>query len=135
MGYINKMIMTKGEFVDRISILLHKAQKIGEKSYPEFVKFAEELLLEVPEEELLIMIKGIRNSYNINGKIWKLESDIRLNKEKELGLEEVGRRAIEIRNINNERIQAQNDINKVLGGFENPNIKYWEELKKKEKKK
>lgn len=129
------MQMTRGEFVDRLSILLHKTQKIKEPAYPEFIKFAEELLLDIPEDELLVIIRGIRNSYKINGKIWALESDIRLNKEKSLGLKEVGRRAIEIRNINNERIQAQNEINNILGGYKNPNLEYWKNLKKKEQKK
>lgn len=46
-----------------------------------------------------------------NGDIWKLESDIRLGKEGELGLEEVGRRAIQIREFNKERIKIKNDLN------------------------
>lgn len=46
----------------------------------------------------------------INGRIWDLESDIRKGKEGELGLEEVGRRAIAIRNINAERIALKNTI-------------------------
>ena len=83
----------------------------------------------------MLTIRGIRNSYKINGEIWKLESDIRMNKEKSLGLEECGRRAIEIREINNKRIEAQNVVNKILGGFENPNVEYWKELKKKGKTK
>lgn len=46
-----------------------------------------------------------------NGDIWLLESDIRLGKENELGLEEVGRRAIKIREINKLRIDVKNKIN------------------------
>ena len=46
----------------------------------------------------------------INGRIWDLESDIRKGKEGELGLEEVGRRAIAIRNINGERIALKQKI-------------------------
>jgi hypothetical protein len=50
----------------------------------------------------------------INGKIWDLESDIRKGKEGELGLEEVGRRAIAIRNHNAERIEIKNSIAKYF---------------------
>ena len=46
-----------------------------------------------------------------NGDIWLLESDIRLGKEKELGLEEIGRRALQIRDHNKLRIDAKNKLN------------------------
>jgi len=57
--------------------------------------------------------------FEINGKIWSLESDIRLGKETELGLEEVGRRALQIRDHNKVRIQYKNELNlKYNEGFE-----------------
>jgi len=46
-----------------------------------------------------------------NGDIWSLESDIRLGKENELGLEEVGRRALQIRDHNKLRIEVKNRLN------------------------
>jgi uncharacterized protein YxjI len=46
----------------------------------------------------------------INGQIWDLESDIRRGKEGELGLEEVGRRALLIRDKNAVRIAIKNEI-------------------------
>jgi hypothetical protein len=52
-----------------------------------------------------------------NGQIWDLESDIRKGKEGELGLEEVGRRAIAIRDINGLRIMIKNEIAKHFGEF------------------
>lgn len=62
-----------------------------------------------------IEIRGIVPSFidslkTINGQIWDLESDIRKGKEGELGLEEVGRRAIAIRNLNNVRIAIKNEV-------------------------
>jgi len=39
-----------------------------------------------------------------------LESEIRRGKEKELGLEEVGKRAIDIREFNKKRISIKNEI-------------------------
>jgi hypothetical protein len=52
--------------------------------------------------------------YEVNGKIWDLESDIRRGKENELGLEEVGRRALEIRNLNAHRILLKNEVAKLF---------------------
>ena len=46
-----------------------------------------------------------------------MESDIRKGKEGELGLEEVGRRAIAIRDINGLRIMIKNEIAKYFGEF------------------
>ena len=53
--------------------------------------------------------------YETNGKIWDLESAIRKGKENELGLEEVGRRAIEIRTINGQRIAIKSEIVEKIG--------------------
>lgn len=120
-----------GEFLDRTSILLHKCQKIGELSYPEFIRYVEELLLELPEENFPEMIRIFRKLYEINGKMWKLEFDIRMGKEKVLGLEEIGERALQIRHLNNERIETQNEIIKKFGGYTNPNVGYWKKEKSK----
>lgn len=113
------MEMTIGEFLDKISIQLHKVEKIGSESYPEFVKLTEELLLKTPIENFEEVIKGIRKLYKINGEIWGLESDLRKGKEKELGLKEIGKRAILIRNKNNKRIIEQNRLIDIFGGFKN----------------
>jgi hypothetical protein len=59
--------------------------------------------------------KLISNSFEAllkhNGDIWLLESDIRLGKEGELGLEEVGIRALQIRDYNKLRIDVKNKLN------------------------
>jgi hypothetical protein len=52
---------------------------------------------------------------SINGEIWDLESDIRKGKEGELGLEEVGRRAIRIREFNKIRVGYKNIIVETFG--------------------
>lgn len=54
---------------------------------------------------------------DIHRKIWNLEADIRLGKEKRLGLEEVGRRALAIRDLNRQRIQIKNRIAVATGGY------------------
>ena len=115
------MEMTKGEFIDRLSILTLKEQKIGSDCFFEFIKYAEDVLYNFPADKIQIAVISLRRLYEINGEIWKLESDIRKGKEEELGLEEVGRRALQIRDWNNKRIAVQNEINKY---FDEPlNIK------------
>lgn len=68
------------------------------------------------------------NLLRINGNIWNLESDIRLGKEGELGLEEVGRRAIQIRELNKQRIEVKNRLNQVFKeGFQEVKIEHGSE--------
>ena len=113
------MEMSFGEYIDRLSIHLHKIQKIGPECYPEFVHLIQELLLKTPIKNFEEIIKSLRKLYEINGEIWKRESDLRKGKEKKLGLAEIGKRAIQIRDWNNKRIAEQNRINKLFGGFLN----------------
>jgi hypothetical protein len=51
----------------------------------------------------------------IHKQIWLLEAELKSGRESELGLEELGRRAIEIRNWNNRRIAIKNSMADKLG--------------------
>lgn len=51
---------------------------------------------------------------SIHNHIWNLESELKTGKESELPLEEIGRRAIAIRDWNNQRIQIKNTIAEQL---------------------
>ena len=78
----------------------------------------ENVLEEFKKKGVLVRPEWIDKLYEINGRIWDLEADIRQGKEDKLGLEEVGRRALKIRGINRERIEAKNLITKETGsGF------------------
>jgi hypothetical protein len=46
--------------------------------------------------------------------IWALESDLRRGLEENLGLEEIGRRAVAIRNHNNRRVEIKNQLAEQL---------------------
>ena len=73
----------------------------------------------------MIKERILKKLYEVNGKIWDLEADIRKGKEGELGLEEVGRRAIEIRNLNKTRISIKNEITEVTGsGFKDVKVNH-----------
>ena len=51
----------------------------------------------------------------INGKMWDAEYDIRKGLDAALGLEEIGRRALAIRNLNRDRIAVKNKITDLVG--------------------
>jgi len=51
----------------------------------------------------------------IHEMIWSLESDLKSGKENQVPLEEIGRRAITIRDWNNKRIAIKNRIAETLG--------------------
>jgi hypothetical protein len=50
------------------------------------------------------------NLVSIHNQIWELESELKTGREAELPLEEIGRRAIAIRDWNNQRIRVKNAI-------------------------
>lgn len=52
--------------------------------------------------------------YNIHAEIWNLEFELKTGLESHLSLEEIGRRAIKIRDWNNKRITLKNHMASVL---------------------
>lgn len=99
------MKMPISEIADRYSITLLKSQRIDN------INLDEELKTYKKELDLYDNIKNyIDRLYEINGQIWDLESDIRKGKENLLGLEEVGRRAILIREKNKIRVGIKNEM-------------------------
>lgn len=53
--------------------------------------------------------------YNIHNQIWLLEAELKSGNENSLSLEEIGRRAIAIRDLNNKRISLKNKMAEILG--------------------
>ncbi|MDP3645510.1 MAG: hypothetical protein Q8R25_00275 [bacterium] len=110
------MEMPLNEVIDRYSILLLKKERLpaNEALAKECARF-ETNLARCPDKKY--MNDTVASLKEVNGKIWDLESDIRKGKEGELGLEEVGRRAIAIRDLNAERIRLKNIIARKEGEF------------------
>jgi hypothetical protein len=106
------MKMPIGDIADRYSICKLKSERLGLDNSKEL----DELKNELNKYEDIDIYVG--KLYEVNGQIWDLESDIRKEKEDELGLEEVGRRAIKIRGFNNIRVSYKNEISsKYNEGF------------------
>ena len=64
----------------------------------------------------LVLIQGeLDQLYDIHKSIWNLEAELKSGREKNLALEEIGRRAIEIRDWNHQRIELKNAMANKLG--------------------
>lgn len=98
------------ELVDRLAIAEIKFYRTGAN---------QEELAWYQEQILKINFDIVREEYQslkqIHDKIWDLESELKSGKEDELSLDEIGRRAIEIRNWNRRRIDLKNQMAEKLG--------------------
>lgn len=111
------MEMPHAEIVDRLAILILKCERIGDEYLVEYYKFSVELMLNFPPSDMSFVMGKLKELVHANADIWDLESDIRFGREKELGIEEVGRRALKIRKCNGVRINIKNEISEHFNEF------------------
>ena len=97
------------ELIDRLAIAEVKFQRTGAN---------EEELLWYKDQALYIDLGEIVTEYEdlkcIHNEIWNLEAELKSGREAELALEEIGRRAIAIRDHNNKRVALKNAIAEKL---------------------
>ena len=62
-----------------------------------------------------IITRELDQLYQIHAQIWSLESELKSGVEHQLPLEEIGRRAIQIRDWNNKRMALKNCMAEKLG--------------------
>lgn len=107
------MKMPISEILDRYSIAILKKERANAENEKEIFDLNKEIenYKNMNEE---IIENYIQKLIEINGQIWDLESDIRKGKEGLLGLEEVGRRAIKIRENNKIRVTYKNEIVEIF---------------------
>ena len=106
--------MPISEILDRYSIAILKKERADAENSKEI----NDLRFEIDgylKDHYEFINQKIKDLIQVNGDIWDLESDIRRGKEGELGLEEVGRRAIKIREFNKIRITYKNDVVDYFG--------------------
>ena len=112
------MEMPLSEVLDRLVIVRLKMERIKTENKAKEYEYYKKAVDEYKKRGMVIKQEWIDRLYEANGKIWDLEYDIRKGKEGNLGLEEVGRRAIRIREINKIRISIKNEIAETTGsGF------------------
>lgn len=116
------MRMTPGEVMDRWTILRMKA-RIAPEMTSELSRYAAEahsLLDRGASEGTLTPLRGhLLSLMEANAKIWVLEGEIRGGDD--LPLDEVGRRALRIRDFNRFRVEAKGAIDRLFG--ETPDVK------------
>ena len=98
------------ELVDRyvISLIKHEKTQANQAELEFYKNQLDKLDLELIKSEL-------DNLHSIHMQIWNLESELKSGHEAELSLEEIGKRAIQIRNLNNQRIRLKNLMAEKLG--------------------
>lgn len=99
------------EFIDRLCIARVKHRRTGGANQTE-LDWYESKFAGIPRSrELDDLISRI---IEIHDRIWDLEWQLKSGKENELSLEQIGLRAIEIRNLNNQRIKYKNSVAELL---------------------
>ena len=119
------MKISIGDITDRYTICKLKSERLQLDLSGEI----NQLLLEMKNYDGLS--EYVESLYKVNGDIWDLESDIRKGNEALLGLEEIGRRALKIRDFNNIRVRIKNEINsKFNQGFIEVKMNHGSEVEK-----
>ena len=111
---MKKPVYNLGDVIDKLSILNMKVY-FGDES-----SISEHRYLEQSLKSYGIDGKIITNAMRLmfmNRMIWELENEMRNGGEDRLGLEEVGKRAVKIRDFNKKRIEYKNIINSHSNGF------------------
>lgn len=97
------------ELIDRLAIAEVKFQR---------TQANREELLWYKDQALHVDLSEVVNEYEdlkrIHNEIWNLEAELKSGREAELALEEIGRRAIAIRDHNNKRVALKNAIAEKL---------------------
>jgi uncharacterized protein YxjI len=123
---VKPIITPVPEVADRYTIALLKIERLGpdeidiDDMRKQINYYREGLKLEDPELSLLV-----NDLYEINGEMWDAEYAIRKGQDENLGLEEIGRRALRIRDLNRIRMKVKNDIVELTGdGFKDCKMNY-----------
>ena len=116
---IKEIITPLPEVIDRYTIALLKLERL-DKSEIDVDEMQEQV--EYYKRGIDFSNEGIVNLsdelYKVNGKIWDIEGSIRKGLDDDLGYEEIGKRAVIVRDLNRKRMKIKNDIIELTGdGF------------------
>lgn len=112
------------EVVDRYTIALLKSQRLPEGERQEFARQAEHFKAGI-DFALPGMFGLADNLYEVNGLLWDTEGAIRRGEEEDLALEEIGRLALTVRDLNRKRCAIKNQITDLVGfGFRDCKCNY-----------
>tara|TARA_B100001123_G_C15021597_1_gene911712 strand:- start:191 stop:556 length:366 start_codon:yes stop_codon:yes gene_type:complete len=113
------MKMPISEVVDRYTITKLKSERTSEDVSEELNAYKEE----IDQYNAHEINDYINRLYDVNGRLWDTEGDIRSGKD--LPLEEIGRLAIKVRDLNCERNGVKAEVvEKYSEGFKEIKINY-----------
>lgn len=109
------MKMPISELIDRTTILTLKMERFPDQekprnSYDVFNEAYLEFVESLGSEQQQLARTYFAKLYMVNSRIWDVEAEIRSGLDKQLGLDEIGRRAIRVRNLNGVRARVKNEI-------------------------
>jgi len=99
------------ELLDRYAIAMVKFSKTRGANLVELDFYREQ----IQDYDLSIVESELKELQSIHNDIWELEKELKSGHEENLALEDIGRRAIKIRDKNNSRIKLKNYIAEKLG--------------------
>lgn len=99
------------ELLDRYAIAIVKFSRTDGANQTELDYYQQQ----VRHYDLSLVEDELGQMQMIHDEIWELEKELKSGREAELSLEEIGRRAIKIRDKNNQRIKLKNVIAEKLG--------------------
>jgi hypothetical protein len=107
-------LLSLGDIIDRLSILTRKVFRGEEDAYKELESLRKGLNTLGYNGD--VILASLRLAHQ-NWAIWDLENSIRKlgDPVAKFGLEEIGRRAMQIRDFNKKRITYKNDLNTLDG--------------------
>jgi len=106
------------ELIDRLCIARVKYERINGANQDELDWYEErygEMIQNLSPEQLTQLKSDIEEITRIHNGIWDLEWQLKSGVEHLLPMDEIGRRAIAIRDLNNQRISFKNSIAALFG--------------------
>ena len=97
------------ELVDRMAIAEIKWQRT--QANQEELEWYQQQMAQL---DVSLITQHMQRLQDIHNAIWELEKELKSGQEHKLDLSEIGRRAIKIRNLNNQRIQLKNQMAEIL---------------------
>ena len=97
------------ELIDRLAIAEVKFQRTGANE--EELAWYKNQAIHINLIQIVSEYENLKRTHN---EIWNLEAELKSGREAELTLEEIGRRAIAIRDHNNKRVALKNAIAEKL---------------------
>ena len=111
MSQISPVLMPICELCDRLTIARLKLERLPEQEIDKTGLQKQVDYYQAGVDPALPRLSClIEDLYLINGQIWDTEAAIRQGRDGSLGLEEIGRRALKIRNLNRMRVAIKNSI-------------------------